>query len=344
MYNSFYKLNQHPFRLTPDPAFLYMTTRHREALAGLVYSICNRSGLTILVGEAGTGKTTLLHALRDWLTKRHYVTAFCTNPTLTREEFFDLLLTRLHIDCPSSLKSRQLLALEENLPRYQSAGRRPVLIVDEAHELPRELLEEIRLLLNLESPQGKCLDIILAGQPELIHVLGRPDLRQLKQRVSCYCRVGPLTPQEVKEYVQHRLTRAGMPQQTLFPDETIAAISACSKGIPRVVSILCDSALQTGFALQTDTITVSIVHEVAKDLDLFPDGDPQTHSHADTPMLVDETVDAPRSIATPTAISHGANDGTTYDVASISTRIPMESYISRQKSLGFLASLVGRWT
>ena len=174
MYNDFYNLKENPFRLTPDPAFLYMTEKHREALSGLVYSICNKAGLTVLVGEAGTGKTTLLQVLRDWLAKRQFVTALCTNPTLTREEFLDLLLAQLGISCPSTLKSRQLIALEEALLRYRTEGRRSVLIVDEAHRLSAELLEEIRLLLNMETPREKFLDIIIAGQPELAETFARP--------------------------------------------------------------------------------------------------------------------------------------------------------------------------
>jgi general secretion pathway protein A len=268
LYNDFYGLTDHPFRLTPDPSFLYMTQKHREALAGLVYSVCNKAGLTVLIGEAGTGKTTLLHVLREWLAKSRFVTAMCTNPVLTREEFFDFLLAQLGIHCVSGLKSRQLMALAEALPRYHAEGRRPVLIVDEAHRLSPELLEEIRLLLNLETAHEKYLEIIIGGQPELGEMLARPDLRQLKQRVSCFCRLVPLTPAETREYIQHRLTRAGLRQKTLFPDDTIEAIYRYTQGIPRLVSSLCDHALQTGFAIQAPLITLSLVREAASDLEL----------------------------------------------------------------------------
>src|SRR5580692_1136191 len=139
MYQGFYRLKDHPFRLTPDPAYICMTAQHREELSGIVYSICTRPGLMVLVGEAGTGKTTLLHSVSDLLEKRNFVLARCNNPTLTREEFYDLLLTELGVECSSSLKSRQLKALEENLQRKRDAGWLAVLIVDEAQRLPIEL-------------------------------------------------------------------------------------------------------------------------------------------------------------------------------------------------------------
>src|SRR5439155_18290446 len=150
------------------------------------YSVCPRPGLTVLMGEAGTGKTTLLYMLLDLLEKRQFVRAMFTNPTLTREEFYDLLLVKLGVDCSSSLKSRQLMALQESLTRQSADGRPSILIVDEAQRLSLELLEEIRLLLNLETPSAKLLQIIVAGQPELAEILRRPELRQLKQRISCY--------------------------------------------------------------------------------------------------------------------------------------------------------------
>jgi general secretion pathway protein A len=312
VYQAFFKLKENPFRLSPDPAYLYMTVQHREALSGLVHAVCNRSGLTVLVGEVGTGKTTLLQVLRTWLEKRRFVIAMFNNPTLKREEFLDLLIAELQIACSSSLKSRQLLALQEALPRYQASGRRCVLVVDEAHRLSPELLEEIRLLLNLETPREKLLEIILAGQPELTEILRRPDLRQLKQRVSCFCRLEPLTPQQLWEYLRHRLAQAGLPDQKIFSDETVELIYGCTLGIPRLVNSLCDAALQTAFALQSPQVTANILAEAAKDLDLLPEEPLQEALFSARDMPQDETV-------------------------------PLENDQNRQKSLGLLAGLMERW-
>lgn len=167
MYKKFYNLRQYPFSLTPDPQFLCMTVQHREALSGLIYGVCTRPGLTVLVGEAGTGKTTLLYTLMALLAKQKYPIVLCNNPTFTRNEFYDFLLAKLGIQCESTLKSRQLIALQDTLLRTRAAGRPAVLIVDEAQRLSAELLEEVRLLLNLETPREKLLQIIMSGQPEL---------------------------------------------------------------------------------------------------------------------------------------------------------------------------------
>lgn len=268
MYKAFYRLKDNPFRLTPDPAFIYLSVQHREALSGLVHSVCTRAGLTVLVGEVGTGKTTLLCTLVGLLEKRGFLPALLTNSTLTREEFYDTLLLKLQVECSSALKSRQLMALERKLLQRQAEGRRTVLIVDEAQRLALDVLEEIRLLLNIETPHQKLLNIIVAGQPELGDTLALPEMRQLKQRISCVCRLQPLSLDEVREYIYHRLTQAALPEQDLFPDGTIKLIYEYSQGIPRLVNSICEAALQTGFALVSPRITPPIIHEVATDLDL----------------------------------------------------------------------------
>lgn len=320
MYNGFYNLKQDPFRLTPDQSFLYMTTSHREASAGLIYSACTRPGLTVLVGEAGTGKTTLLYSLVGMLEKRRFITAMCNNPTLTREEFYDLLLLKLGIQCPSSLKSRQLVALQERLLKNRAEGRPSVLIVDEAQRLSTELLEEIRLLLNLETPREKLLEIIIAGQPEMWEVLRRPDLRQLKQRISYICRLKPLTVREAGEYIEHRLARAGLVQQQLFSDAVIEVIFEYTHGIPRLINTLCDTALRNGFADQAPQITISIVLEAAKELDL----DRGFSLHEESLMEEEALLSM--------AASENSND-----------RVPLESYSARQKSQSFFSSVMERW-
>lgn len=339
MYQGFYGLKENPFRLSPDPSFMYMTGQHQEALAGLIYSVCTRPGLTVLVGEAGTGKTTLLYALLGLLDKRGFITAMCTNPTLTRQEFYDLVLMKFGVECGSLLKSRQLAALEEGLRRNRTDGRPSVLIIDEGQRLSAELLEEIRLLMNLETPREKLLEIIVAGQPELSEILRRPELRQLKQRVSCVCRLQPLTLEDLKEYLHHRVTRAGLPTQSLFcGDDLIQRIFEYTDGLPRLVNSLCDSALQTGFALRSTQITTAILEEAAKDLDLLgtapaPVNIPSPAEAATVPL---------EALLPPPArdgVSHHAGNGH----AAPDVRVPFENYDTRQKSLGFFSNLMERW-
>jgi len=344
LYQGFYNLKENPFRLSPDPAYLCMTAQHREALAGLVYSLCNDVGLAALVGEAGTGKTTLLYSLLNLLERRHFVTAMINNPTMSRAEFYDFMLAKLDVECPSSLKSRQLIALEGVLRRNLAAGKPSVLIVDEAQRLPTELLEEIRLLLNMETPREKLLRIVVSGQQELVEILRRPEMRQLKQRISCLCKLEPLSLAELREYVDHRLLLGGMAAQTLFSEGHIALIHAYTGGIPRLVNSLCDGALRTGFGMQSRVITEAIIGEAAKDLDL----DLETDFAGDGRLLPEaariekrDGVRAPVVAASATAAVHG-NNGTKSN-GVMGTQLPLESYASRQKSLGFLAGLMERW-
>jgi general secretion pathway protein A len=331
VHTEFYKLKQDPFRLTPDPAFICMTVQHREAFSGLVYSACTRPGLTVLVGEAGTGKTTLLYMLLGLLEKRGCATAMVTHPTLSRDEFLDFALARFGVACPSPLRSRQLIALEEALLRNRREGRPSILIVDEAQRLSPEVLEEIRLLLNLETPQQKLLDIVVAGQPELTDVLRRPEFRQLKQRVSSFCKLEPLNRGELRDYLNHRLARAGLPDQKLFPESSIDLVYEYTRGIPRLVNTLCNSSLQTGFALQSPSITASIVREAARDLDLLPPLSPlaaSSNGHDRLPPAAAALLETPPQPAP----EPGA-----------AVRVPLESYSNSQASLGFFADLMSRW-
>ena len=334
MYQGFYGLKDYPFRLTPDPAYICLTLQHREALSGLIYATRTRLGLTVLIGEAGTGKTTVLSTLADLLQGKQFVIARCNNPTLTREEFFDLLLGELGVQCASPLKSRQLKELEEALTRFRDAGRSAVLIVDEAQRLPPDLLEEIRLLLNLETPQEKLLQIVMAGQPELGDVLARPELRQLKQRISAIWRLEPLTLEDVREYLQHRLSRAGLDNQKLFPEDVIGLIYRYTQGIPRLVNSLCDAALQTGFALQAQCVTAPIVEEAARDLELSGEDEVAVNRES--------AGGAPANVIPITGAESKSLQTDSQSGPGLERKMPLESYISRQRSLGFLEILLDR--
>lgn len=346
MYHSFYNLKEQPFRLTPDPAFMCMTAHHQEALAGLVYGVCTRPGLTVLTGEAGTGKTTLLYALLDLLEKRRFITVMCNNPVLSREELFDFLSVEFGTRCSSPLKSRQLAALQETLLRNRMDGRPSVLIVDEAQRLSMELLEEVRLLLNLETPREKLLQIIISGQPELTDILNRPELRQFKQRVSCQCKLLPLTFDELREYINHRITQAGLPHQTLFSDPVMRRVYEYSEGIPRLVNSLCDSSLQTGFAAHAAQITIAIVDEVAKDLDLkgsLPNGFKPSESLKSGAALTPPPARHSNGHAGAPPEPEKNGNGHQAAAAASSGWVPLESYTERQKSLSFFAELMDRW-
>ena len=333
MYQEFYSLKAHPFRLSPDPGFICMTEQHREALSGLIYSVCTRPGLSVLIGEAGTGKTTLLYTLLGLLERQQYLTATCTNPTLTRDEFYDFLLLKFGVTSASNSKTRQLLALEEALKRHRAQGKLAVLLVDEAQRLSVDLLEEIRLLLNMETPQEKLLEIVLAGQPELGDTLRRPDLRQLRQRVGCICTLKPLNAVEIAEYITHRLMQAGR-SEPLFSEDALEVVYAYSAGIPRLINTLADTSLRTGFALHASSITPFIVEEAARELELTrmsPAGElpgPNHEMMASLDAKLRENA-PPEASSQKNLMSHGT--------------VPLESYAARQKSLGLFTQWVERW-
>jgi general secretion pathway protein A len=268
MYESFYCLKERPFNLTPDPRFIYFTERHCEALANLVYGIRERKGFLVLSGEVGTGKTTLVNALLDTLERSRALSAFVFNPILTIREFFDYLLADFNIRCDTNSKSQCLLSLNSFLLERYRAGQVTVLVIDEAQNLTVEILEEIRLLTNLETSTEKLLQIVLVGQPELSLKLNSPELRQLKQRINLRCTLEPLSLFEASEYISTRLEIAGLARQTVFPKSAIEEIFRWSHGIPRVINVICDNALLTGYACDTKTIGPDIIREVARDLEL----------------------------------------------------------------------------
>ena len=271
MYESFYNLKERAFNLTPDPRFLYFTERHCEALSNLVYGIRERKGFLVLSGEAGTGKTTLINALLDTLDRANVLSAFIFNPILTVPEFFECLLSDFNVKSDEPSKTQVLLRLNSFLLERYRSGQVTVLVVDEAQNLSGEVLEEIRLLTNLETATEKLLQIVLVGQPELIAKLNSPHFRQLRQRISMRCKLEPLTQFETKEYINTRLEIAGLPTQEIFTDGTIAEIFRRSGGIPRLINTICDNSMLSGYASEAKTIVIDIVSKVCENME-FPNG------------------------------------------------------------------------
>ncbi|HVN81541.1 MAG TPA: AAA family ATPase [Terriglobia bacterium] len=269
MYESFFHLKEKPFNLTPDPRFIYFTEKHCEALANLVYGIRERKGFIVLTGEVGTGKTTLVNALLDTLGRTGVLSAFIFNPVLSSNEFFEYLLTDLNLKFDYRSKSQALIKLNSLLLERYRAGQVTVLVVDEAQNLSAEVLEEVRLLTNLETATEKLLQIVLVGQPELTMKLNSPDLRQLKQRIGLRCSLEPLTPLECKEYIRTRMEIAGLPNQQVFLEPTIAEVYRYSAGIPRLINAICDNALVNGYASDSSTISAQVIQEVCNDLELY---------------------------------------------------------------------------
>jgi general secretion pathway protein A len=269
MYHEFYGLVRSPFEMTPDPAFLFLGEVHREGLATLAYGVSSRKGFVLLTGEVGTGKTTLLHALLAQL-ERETLAAFIFNPRLEPLDFFRMLFDEYGIEEPCRTKADYLLALNRFLIGRLEKNQTTLLIVDEAQNLSPEMLEEIRLLSNLETPRSKLIQIMLVGQPELWEMVARPDLRQLRQRIVLRYELRPLRPEETSAYVQERLRLAGYTGKGIFKGSSLDAIHALSGGVPRVINILCDGALLLGFAKDRHLLGADEVREVARDLCLIP--------------------------------------------------------------------------
>src|SRR5579862_2047708 len=268
MYNAFFGFSESPFSLSPDPAFLYRSEQHEEALANLVYGVQARKGFIVLSGEVGTGKTTMLECLRDYLEANYVEFAFLFNSRITSDQFFEMIAYDLDLPCARTSKTEVLFALNQLLVEQAQDGRTVVLIVDEAHNLEWEVLEEIRLLGNLENRNGKLLQIILAGQPELDRKLDAPNLRQLKQRIVLRCNLQPFTLRDAVEYMESRMEHAGMPEQKVFSEELMAEIHLRSQGIPRVINAICDNLLLTAFAEEQKVCTKKMLDEISRDLRL----------------------------------------------------------------------------
>lgn len=269
MYLEFYGLKEQPFSITPDPRFIYFTGSHAEAMANLHYGIESGKGIIVVTGEVGTGKTTILRWMLHRL-ERTVLVAYVFNPRLTVPEFYQHITALLGVPTWTN-KSDLLLLLGRTLESRHARGLRTVLIVDEAHGLAYDVLEEIRLLANFETSTSKLLQIVLTGQPELRDVLNDANLRQLKQRVALRCKIEALpNVEETENYIRHRLAMAGANRTDLFTPDSLDFIYRCTEGIPRQINNLCDNSLLAGFAAEARPVYRDIVEEVAENFDMLP--------------------------------------------------------------------------
>jgi len=267
MYKAFYQLAANPFGSSPDPRFLYMMPHTREALAGLEYGISSRKGFMVLVGEVGTGKTTLLRRALSGFDPSRVFTSFVFNPLLEPLDFLEFVMADFGIATGGRSKSAMLIQFNRWLVERFRRQETCVVLVDEAQNLSWELFEEIRLLTNLETSSEKLLQIVLSGQPELEDKLRQPNVRQLRQRIAMWCRTQPITLPQTSEYIAQRLLIAGS-SEPLFAPDAIALIYRASRGIPRLINLVCEHALILGYVEQVRQITAPLIAEVAHDLDL----------------------------------------------------------------------------
>jgi general secretion pathway protein A len=271
MYKTFFNLKRNPFDLTPDPSCFVPTRRHNEALAALYYGVRGHKGFVVMTGEVGTGKTFLLRCLLRQLKESNEIAyAYLFNSRLSATEFLQYILSDFGLPASGKNKCELILDLSQFLVARGSKQLTTVLIVDEAHHLSADLLEEVRLLSDLETADDKLLQIVLVGQPELDKKLDSIELRQLKQRIALRAHLDPLDSEETKVYIERRLEIAGadLSRTPLFSAETIAVVYRHSRGIPRLINTICENALVTAYARQSPSVTAEIVEDVAKEFRL----------------------------------------------------------------------------
>ncbi|MFA4992853.1 MAG: AAA family ATPase [Candidatus Omnitrophota bacterium] len=282
MYCQFYGLKERPFNVTSDPAFFFSSKKHKEAISHLVYGVSQRKGIIVLTGEIGTGKTTTCRFFLNQVGKK-VKTAFILNPAFSETQLLESIIKDFGISPKNKVKLDMVWELNNFLLRQSNAGNNLVLIVDEAQNLKPSLLEQIRLLSNLETEKDKLLQVILVGQPELNNRINLYDLRQLRQRIMVRYHIGPLDADEIKPYINHRLQVAGAKsrpeghgsasdsrsQEIKFSDEAIDSISRFSAGTPRLINMLCDRALLAGFVAETSHIDFDIIKRCIEELDSY---------------------------------------------------------------------------
>lgn len=268
MYKRFFGLKENPFNVNPDPRFLFQTREIQEALACLEYGIQRRKGFILLSGEVGTGKTTLINKLLEQLRGQRVTTAFIFNPRLSADQFLHFMMADFGIAAEFQMKSQVLLQLNQWLLERYRSGETAVLIVDEAQNLSLEVLEEIRLLTNLETSTEKLLQIVLSGQPELENLINQPALRQLRQRITLRCRMTPLSLEDTSGYISERLRIAGANGDTIFGPDALKMVFRFSSGVPRLINLLCEHALITAFAEEQRPVLPETVQAVAREFDL----------------------------------------------------------------------------
>jgi general secretion pathway protein A len=296
MYESFYRLQERPFDLALNPRKLLLTPQHREALGNLEYGILSKNGVTLLLGEAGTGKTTLI---RTAFARAEAETpggtaawAYLKNPTLQRGEFLEFLVARFGLSANAATSKVRLL---DELERALLAGKKAVLIIDEAQSVPLELLEEVRLLANIESDSAKLLPVILAGQPELADRLNEQGLRQLKQRIALRCTLKPFQLNETAAYIAARIDGVGGTPSHVFTRDAVVAVHQHSNGIPRTINVICENALLTGYVEEQRPVGREVVEAVVRDFDLWSTAVVEPPAAPSAPVATEDTPDVTES-------------------------------------------------